>query len=450
MESELAKVTYTSVQKNNFELLYNRFFLDELEEKYSAFPWKKFLKESFTQSIPYLSLDNLEFFDKLIELLFDERYLTTWKIYFKFKLVSEFAPYLSERIYLTYFNFYEKDLLGIQIPKPRVERIINILSETISEVIGKAFVERYFSKESKDKINQMIEDLKETLNERLTQLDWMDQETKKYALKKLNAFKAKFGYPDIWNDYSALEISEQNSFLQNVLDSRKLKFKIDMKNLFQKPDDNKWEMAVYTVDAYFNPSKNEIVFPAGILQFPFFDPTANDSINYGAIGSVIGHEMTHGYDNNGRKFDSYGNLSNWWSEKDLESFNKKGKYYIDEYNALEVNGFNINGELTLGENLADIGGAVIAYYALLKNLKRKPITQKGNKWTPEQEFFLSQARTRCAKLKPEFMENIIKTDPHSPPECRTNEVFAHMKEFYDVFGVKPGDSLFRSNIEKIW
>lgn len=450
LETKLAEVTFSNVEKNDLEKWYHKFSINELEVKFNNFPWKRFFENSFDCKIPYISLDNVKFFETLIDLLIKEENLDLWKYYFKFKIICELAPYLTDKIYQLYFNFYEKNFSGLLVPKPRYEFLINSLGEIVGELIGKAYVERFFPEQSKVKIQEMVGDLKETFREILVNLDWMGEETKKYALKKLDIFQVKIGYADVWNDFSELNISENYSFVQNMLNSRLFKFKTEMKGLYKTPDKNKWLMPPYQVNAYNNPFTNELVFPAGILQFPYFELQANDPMNFGAIGSIISHEMTHGFDINGRKYDYDGNLKNWWTEKDLKIFVEKSKYFVNEYNKLKENGININGELTLGENMADIGGLTIAYYALQKRMQKNGIKQSDGGWTAEQEFFLAFARGKGAKIRPEHLENMIKTNPHAPPKSRINGAVANLKEFHEAFDVKEGDNLYRSNIEKIW
>ena len=298
-ETELAKVTYTNVQKGDIELQYNKLTFKELEEKFSRFHWEKLFKSLFNEEIPYLSIDNFNFYTKLIDLLVDPDNIPKWKAYLTFKVISNSAPYLNDKIYQTYFDFYGKILIGQKKPKPRYERIINLLDETVGELMGKLFVLKYFPESSKEKMTTLVDNLREAFEERIINLDWMTEKTKEQALKKFKTFRAKIGYPDVWNSYNNLVISSETSFMTNVLNSRKVKFEIDFKNRYKEPDLNKWEMSTYTINAYFDPWKNEIVFPAGILQFPFFDPNAHDAINYGGIGVVIGHEKTHGYDKEG-------------------------------------------------------------------------------------------------------------------------------------------------------
>ncbi|MHA1991115.1 MAG: M13 family metallopeptidase [Candidatus Hodarchaeales archaeon] len=450
METTLAEVTYTNVEKRNPENYFNKITAEELTSKFSNFPWKDFYKSILNIDIPYLSMDNFKFYEKLISMFRNNEMLNAWKFFFKFKITSNSAPYLSDRFYNTYFDFYGKVLVGQQKPKPRYERVIRVMDDTVGELMGKAFVEKYFPSSSKQKMLQLVGNLNETLKERILNLDWMSQETKDKAMKKLNTFRAKIGYPDTWNDFSELDISENYSFLKNLLNSRVFKFKIDMKDLYKPSDPDRWEMSPHTINAYFHPLKNEIVFPAGILQYPFFDPKAHDAINYGGIGVVIGHELTHGYDDQGRKFDHKGELKNWWNDEDLAAFKKKSEYYVKEFNRFEIHGNKLNGELTLGENLADHGGIKISYYALQKHFEKEGQFKNNDDWTPEQEFFLSYARIWRQNSRPEETAMLIQSDPHSPPEWRIKGILANSEEFHQAFNVKDGDDMHKKNIDNVW
>lgn len=450
IETTLAEVTYTNVEKRMPENYFNKYKIDDLIEKINDFPWVDFYSIILEIKPPYLSVDNIKFYKKLVEMLNDQSLLENWKNFFKFKITSTCARYLSDRFYNTYFDFYGKVLVGQQKPKPRYERVIREMDDTVGELMGKAYVKKYFPPSSKEKMILLVQNLNEALKERILNLEWMTQETKDKAMKKLIKFRAKIGYPDKWNDFSILNVGENYSFLQNVLNSNLFKFKIDMKDLYKSPDPDRWEMSPYTINAYFHPFKNEIVFPAGILQYPFFDPNAHDAINYGGIGVIIGHELTHGYDDQGRKFDHNGELNNWWKDEDLTAFKKKSEYYVNEYNKFESHGHKLNGELTLGENLADHGGIKISYYALQKHFEKVGQPKNTDKWTTDQEFFLSYARIWRNNTRPEETAVQVQSDPHAPAEWRIKGILANTNEFHKAFNVKEGDQMFRKNFDNVW
>jgi predicted metalloendopeptidase len=328
---------------------------------------------------------------------------------------------------------------------------INAANGIVGELLGQLFVEKSFSPESKKRVNEMVDNIMAAFKIRLTQLDWMSEPTRIKALEKLASFTKKFGYPDKWTDFSKLEIKE-DSYIQNYFRSAEFGHR-DMVSKLGKPiDKNRWGMFPQTVNAYYNPTLNEIVFPAAIMQPPFFDAQADDAVNYGSIGAVIGHELTHGFDDQGSKYGADGNLKSWWTPEDRKLFEAKTKKLVDQYNAFFVaDSLHVNGELTLGENIADLGGLTIAYEAYKMHLTKNP-SKIENGYTPEQRFFLGFAQVWKNTVRPEALRQLILTDPHSPGEFRVLGPLSNMPSFYEAFGVQKGQKMYKSDEERanIW
>ena len=310
------------------------------------------------------------------------------------------------------------------------------------------YVARNFKPEAKDRMLSLVNNLQETYASRINRLDWMSDVTKRKAIGKLNTFMKKIGYPDKWKDYSALAVVD-GDFVANILNAATFEYNYNVAKLGKPIDKTEWGMTPPTVNAYYNPAFNEIVFPAGILQYPFFDFSADDAVNYGGIGGVIGHEMTHGFDDQGRQYDENGNLRDWWTEEDAKKFEEKANVVVEQFNSYTVlDTVHVNGELTLGENLADLGGLAISYEAF-KKTKQGQSNELIDGYTPDQRFFLSWAQVWRANTRPEEMANRIVTDPHSPNEWRCNGPLSNMEEFYQAFGVKQGDKMYRPAAERV-
>jgi putative endopeptidase len=349
------------------------------------------------------------------------------------------------------FDFFGKTLYGQQKDRERWKKMVNNTDAKLGEVLGQVYVEKYFPAEAKKRMLDLVNNLQSVYKERIEKLDWMSAETKKQALEKLAAFTKKIGYPDKWKKYDDVTI-DRGTYYANQRSVARHDFK-EMTSKMGKPvDKTEWGMTPPTVNAYYNPAFNEIVFPAGILQFPFFDKDADDAMNYGAIGAVIGHEMTHGFDDQGAQYDKAGNLKNWWAPQDEAKFKSKVQIVIDQYNKYTVlDGLHINGALTTGENLADIGGLTIAYQAF-KNTEQGKSNTMTDGLTPDQRFFLSYAQVWRTKYRDEIMRLVVNTDPHSPPAARVNGPLSNMPEFYKAFDIKPGDKLYREEKDrvKVW
>ncbi|HVW97907.1 MAG TPA: M13 family metallopeptidase [Mucilaginibacter sp.] len=374
-----------------------------------------------------------------------------WKDKLYFSALDGAASSLSKDFRDAHFDFYNKALEGQKSQQPRWRKMVSVIDNGIGELLGQLYVAKYFPPESKERMKELVSNLKSVYKSRIEKLDWMSPATKQKALEKLAAFTVKIGYPDKWKNYDDVEIS-RDSFYKNMQSIAKHDYNEELKKLGKPVDRSEWFMTPSTVDAYNNPTSNEIVFPAGILQFPFFDKDADDAINYGAIGVVIGHEMTHGFDDQGRQYDKDGNLKDWWTKEDAEKFKKRVQVLIDQYNAYTVlDNLHVNGSLTQGENLADNGGMAIAYEAF----KRTPEGQSDKKidgFTPDQRFFLSLAQLWRMKISDEATRLSINTNPHSPPMYRTNGPMSNMPSFYKAFNVKPGDKMYRAEKDrvKVW
>jgi len=374
-----------------------------------------------------------------------------WRVYLEWHLIRETAGKLNSKIAYQNFYFYNTVLNGVKQMKPRWKNALNTINELLGEALGQAFVEKAFSSDSKKRINEYVDNITEAFKERISSLDWMSDSTKIKALQKLNSFSRKIGYPDRWKDYSKLEVNRE-SYVRNYLSAQAFEVKLNLEKLSKPVDRTEWAMPPQKVNAYYNPLLNEIVFPAAILQPPFFDPNADDAINYGGIGAVIGHELTHGFDDQGCKFSGNGNIENWWTESDEKKFKEKTKILVrqfDSYPALDS--LNVNGELTLGENIADLGGLSIAYYAYQKSLKGKN-RELIDGYTPEQRFFISWGQIWKNNMRPQALRQMILTNPHSPGKYRVYGPLVNMSEFYEAFGVSKGNKMYLEPQEraKIW
>ena len=450
IETELATISLTKTEQRNIEKLYNKMSLTEFKKINPSFNWDVYLNSIGIEEINEIIVTNPDFFRKVEELIGNTK-TEDWKIYNIWHLFKSVSSKLNADFEKQNFYFYNTVLNGVKEMKPRWENALATTNEVMGELLGQAYVKIAFSPESKKKVNEMVDHLISAFRERINHLDWMSDSTKQKALVKLNSFNRKLGYPDKWQDYSSLEIN-RDSYVGNYLRSQNFHFNKMIRKINKPIDKTEWSMFPQTVNAYYSPMLNEIVFPAGIMQPPFFNPEADDAVNYGSMGAVIGHELTHGFDDQGCKFDSKGNLLNWWTEKDMEQFKSKTKVLVNQFNGYEVmESLFINGELTLGENIADLGGLSVAYYAYQKSLEgRRRETING--YSPEQRFFIGWAQVWKINMRPEYLRNMILTNPHSPGMYRVLGPLSNMPEFYAAFDVKPGDAMFRKEEDraKIW
>ncbi|MFQ5630667.1 MAG: M13 family metallopeptidase, partial [bacterium] len=451
IETRLAKSSWTRVQMRNLPAMYNKRTIVQANRETPNIDWQQLFSRLGVTDLEYFVLAQPKFFQEVSAMLTAVS-IDEWKTYLRWHLINATAPYMSSDFVKQDFAFFQKVLRGTKELKPRWKRVAETTDAAIGEALGQLYVEKYFPLEAKTKANQMVTDLREAYRHRIEKLDWMSAETKKNAFAKLEKMVQKIGYPDIWRDYSALEI-KRDAYVLNVIRANEFEFDRNMKKIGRPVDKTEWGMTPPTVNAYFHPLNNEIVFPAGILQPPFFDPKADLAVNYGAMGAVIGHEITHGFDDQGSQFDADGNMSNWWTPEDKQRFEAKTKVVEEQFNEYTIlDSVHVNGKLTLGENIADLGGLAVAYDALQIALEKNGRPGKIDGFTPEQRFFLAYATGWRVKTRDDALLNQVKTDPHSPANFRAVGPISNMPEFFDAFQVKAGDAMRRpdSTIAKIW
>lgn len=441
LETRLASVTQTRVEQRDPYLTYNKVSLNEMKKLSSEIDWKAYFTGLGIQVPVDFIIDNKTFFAELSKMIKEEP-IDVWKNYFTWNVINRYSPYLSNAFVENNFDFYSKKLSGSNKNKPRWQRVSNSANFAIGELVGQIFVEENFPPQAKQKMLDLISNLKAAFRERINNLSWMSDETKKKALEKLEAITVKVGYPDKWRDYSKLDITRE-SYATNIKNASEFSFRVNMDKLGKPVDRTEWGMTPQTVNAYYNPAMNEIVFPAGILQPPFFNKDADDAVNYGGIGVVIGHEMTHGFDDQGRNFDKNGNLTTWWTKEDSEKFNALTQILVDQYHRfIAIDTIHLNGKLTLGENIADYGGLTMSHLAYRKSLEGKPEPAKIDGFTAEQRFFLSYGNIWRQIIRDKELMRRVKEDVHSPGSFRVNGALFNIPEFYDAFEISPNDPLF--------
>lgn len=451
IETGLAKASRTRVALRDPNANYNKMTLADLQKKIPGIDWAFYFKNIGVENPGDINVGQPEFFENVAAMMKSVS-IEDWKLYLKWNLVNTLADYLSKDFVDQNFEFYGKVLSGKIANQPRWKRIVNSTSESLGELVGQLFVKKYFPPEAKAKMLDLVGNLKKALAEHIKNLVWMGDATKTEALAKLNKINVKIGYPNKWIDYSKLEIS-RDSYVQNVLRASRFQFELDIKKIGKPVDKDEWHMTPQTVNAYYNPNLNEIVFPAAILQAPFFNMKADDAVNYGAIGVIIGHEITHGFDDQGRQYDKDGNLKDWWTKEDAEKFTKQVEPLIHQYNSyVALDTMRINGELTLGENIADVGGLSIALTALKMSMKGKPEPAKIDGFSWLQRYFLSYAQVWRGNIRDEELMKRLKTDVHSPGKFRTNGGTVNIPEFYSAFNIKEGDKNYlpEDKRAKIW
>ena len=452
LETSLAKASMTRVAMREPSAIYHKMSVADLAKAAPGFDWVAYFKAAGLATISnpkaMINVSQPDFMTEAAKQI-STAPIDVWKAYLKHHLLRATASRLSTPFFNEDFAFTSR-LSGQKVPLPRWRRCAAEADFAMGEALGKAYVAKRFSPEAKARALEMVNNLQITLHERITKLDWMSDSTKARAIAKLGVVLKKIGYPDHWRDYSALQVSADSAYVYNS--RRALQFEIARRlSRIDKPvDRTEWGMSPPTVNAYYNPTINEIVFPAGIMQPPKFDPNADDAFNYGSMGMVIGHEMTHGFDDEGRQFDAVGNLSEWWTPEDAARFKVRAQKIVEQYNGyVAVDTLHVNGALTLGENIADLGGATIAYYAYERSLQGKPRTVIGG-YTPEQRFFLGLGQSWRSKIRPEATRTRTLTDPHSPPQWRVDGPVSNMPEFRAAWGCKDGDGMVRSDVVKIW
>jgi putative endopeptidase len=447
VETELARISMDKVDVRDVEKTYHKKSISELGRLAADVNWKSYFKLAQIPQVPYVIVTQPEFVAKAGKLL-KSIPVEDWKIYLEWNLASSSASFLSNAFTKENFEYYGKTIMGSKKMKPEWRRVLQILNGTLGEALGKLYVERHFGTEAKKKMDALVDDLFIAYEKRIKSLDWMSADTKKKAITKLKLMARKIGYPKKFKTYAGLKI-DPSDYFGNVLRAGEFDRKRQMAKLRKPIDRAEWHMSPQTVNAYCNFNLNEIVFPAAILQPPFFDLNADDAINYGAIGAVIGHEMTHGFDDQGAKFDGKGNMKNWWKSEDNSQFEKKGKMLATQYDTYKVAGdLPVNGKLTLGENIADLGGAIIAleaYEERLKKTGRKDIAG----FTPEERFFIGFAQAECGLARDEFLKMQVLNDPHSPSEFRVNGPVVNIQKFHDAYKTKQGDKLYKSEKEQV-
>lgn len=440
IETTIAKASFSAVQRRDPEANYHKMTYADLKKQFSGIDWDAYLKGLGVQGVEELNVEQIEplqTVDKLISTLPLEKHIS----YLQYNLIDAAASCLSDDFVAARFDFYGKVLSGRQVNQPRWKRAVNAVNGMLGEVVGQMYVEKYFPAAAKERMVNLVKNLQTALGERIQAQKWMSDSTKAVAAEKLAAFHVKVGYPDKWKDYSSLEI-KKDSYWANVCRASEWAVR-DMYSRVGKPvDKDEWLMTPQTVNAYYNPSTNEICFPAAILQYPFFDMNADDAFNYGAIGVVIGHEMTHGFDDQGRQFDKNGNLCDWWAAGDAERFNERAQVMVDFFNNIEVlPGLKANGQLTLGENLADHGGLNVAYLAYRNATKDAPLGVVDG-FTADQRFFLAYAALWAGNIREEAIRQYTKSDPHSLGEWRVNGALPHIQAWYDAFGITDKDPMY--------
>ena len=453
-ETRLAEPKMDKVERRDARKRYNPTSINDLQKMVPTINWKNYFEGIGVKQIDTVIIGELKYMRELQKIL-KENNVSDWKTLLRWDVFNGSAGMLSSEIEKANWDFYSKDLSGAKAQRPRDERALQTLNWTIGEALGKLYVDQKFPPEAKVKAQKMIKNVILSFENRINALPWMSEETKVKAVEKLKATKIKIAYPDKWKDYSEMKITsvkEGGSYVQNMLNATKYNYNKDLSMLNKPVDKSEWFMAPQVVNAYFNPSYNEIVFPAAILQPPFYNYTADDAVNYGGIGAVIGHEISHSFDDSGSRYDKDGNLNNWWTDEDLTQFESLGKALADQYSAIEVlPDVNINGEFTLGENIGDLGGVLAAYDALQLSFEGD-IPDNIDGYTAEQRFFISWATVWRTKMRDEALKTRIKTDPHSPGMNRAVQPLLNIDAFYEAFNIKEGDKMYIApeNRVRIW
>jgi putative endopeptidase len=446
LEKQLAASHRTNVELRDPQTNYNKMAVADLDKKMPVIGWSNMFK-SLSVKADSVNIGQPGYYQKLNDLL-KSAPLEAWKTYLRFHVLNNAAPALSNAFVQANFDFTGKALSGRTQMKERWERIYQQTDGNLGEALGQLYVKKYFTEDAKKRMLDLVNNLQKAFEARIMKLDWMSDSTKTKAKEKLYTIIKKIGFPDKWRDYSKVTI-DKTKFFENLLSCSRNEFAYQINKVGKPVDRTEWGMTPPTINAYYNPTFNEIVFPAGILQYPMFDATVDDAMNYGGIGMVIGHEMTHGFDDQGAQYDKDGNLKNWWSKEDLEKFKAKGKQVVDLYNSFTVlDSVHINGSLTQGENTADIGGIAIAYDAF-KLTKQGKDTVKIDGFTPDQRFFLSYAQCWRRKVKDEALRTQINTDPHSPSKYRVWGPLMSFAPFYAAFNIKEGDKMFVAEKDRI-
>lgn len=451
LETKLAQASMTRVERRNPDNIYHKMGLADLKTLTPDFSWESYFHEIGSSGIDSVNVGQPDFF-KQVDAQLKETPLADWKTYLRWHLVHAAAPALSSKFVDEDFNFYGRALTGTKEILPRWKRCVRATDRDLGEALGQEYVKQTFPPAAKAHALEMVHNLIGALRDDLSTLDWMGPDTRKQALAKLNAIALKIGYPDKWRDYSAFQV-RRGPYIEDLWRGNEFEFHRDLAKIGKPVDRAEWGMTPPTVNAYYNPSMNEIVFPAGILQPPFYDPSRDDAMNYGGMGAVIGHELTHGFDDQGAKFDSQGNLKNWWTPDDLKNFAARSECIVKQFDSYEVEpGLHENGKLVVGESIADFGGLTIARAAYEKTLKGKQRPAEIDGFTSEQRFFLAWAQIWAGSDRPEFARLLVTTNPHPLGRFRVNGPLSNMPSFAQAFGCSEGSSMVRAAEQRcrIW
>ena len=451
-ETKLAEPRLDKVERRDARKTYNPMPVAELQKMTPAMQWNSYFEGIGAKDLDTIIVSQPKYMKALQEILAGNS-VEDWKTYLKWNLFNDAAGALTTDLERESWEFYSKTLRGAKEQRPRNERALSTINGVLGEALGKLYVEEHFPPQAKETAKEMVDNILKAYENRINNLSWMSDETKEKALEKLSTFNVKIGYPDTWKDYSDLVIKspeEDGSYFQNMLNAQKWRVADNLADLGQPVDKTEWFMPPQTVNAYYNPRYNEIVFPAAILQPPFYDYKADAAVNYGGIGAVIGHEISHGFDDSGARFDAEGNLNNWWTEKDLEQFEELGSELAEQYSAIEVlDSVYINGKFTLGENIGDLGGVNAAYDGLQIHLEENGNPGEIDGFTAEQRFFLSWATVWRTKMREEALRNRIKTDSHSPGMYRAYVPLQNIDAWYDAFEIGEGDAMYVKPEERV-
>ncbi len=440
IETELAKAHISKEMRRRPELNYHKIAAADLNKQVAPFEWDFFFEQTGTSAFDSLNVSQIEPVKASIALI-DKQPIDALKNYLSWKVINSAASYLSDDFINANFDFYGKTLSGSKELRPRWRRSIDAVNGALGEAVGQLYVQKYFPPEAKERMLTLVENLRISLGERINQVEWMSDATKAKAEEKLNTFIVKIGYPDKWKDYSPLDIKD-DSYWQNIVRASEFEYDDMLKDLGKPVDKSKWYMSPQTVNAYYNPSSNEICFPAGILQPPFFYMNGDDAINYGGIGVVIGHEMTHGFDDQGRKFDKDGNLADWWTPEDATRFDERAAVLVRHFdNIVVLDTVRANGTYTLGENIADHGGLQVSHHAFLKTPQAQS-NEKIDGFTSEQRFFLSYANLWAGNVRDAEILRLTRIDPHSLGKWRVDGALPHIDAWYEAFNIQPSDPLY--------
>ena len=448
VEKAIAEISYGREDLRDSQKNYNKLAYEDFKQIESPLDWDVYFESMGLAGLKELDAKQINFYKDMNKAL-QNTTVDEQKYYLAFNLLSAAAPYLSDDFVDADFEFYGKVMSGKQEQQPRWKRSLNTVNGALGEAVGEMYVEKYFPASSKEKMLTLVGNLQTALSERINGLEWMSDTTKAKAQEKLAAFTVKIGYPDKWRDYSGLEIKD-DSYWANVRRSNIFDMAYQLADVDKPVDKSRWHMNPQTVNAYYNPTTNEICFPAAILQPPFFNPDADDAVNYGAIGVVIGHEMTHGFDDQGRNYDKDGNLIDWWTAEDAVRFKERADKLVDQYDQIIViDTLHANGRFTLGENIADHGGLLVAHQAYLNSLKGKETPAPIDGFTNEQRFFLGYATLWGQNIRPEEIRRRTKIDPHSLGKWRVNAALRNIAPFYAAFDIKEGDPMFMAPADRV-